>query len=90
VLSLTFSGTAAGIMEQKLAGDPKSAPELCGRAYAELAQYVYPKRKAVERSGTGDGPRQIVVERLERPGAIRHSEGEAGSDARDLMVERTS
>jgi len=28
---------------------------LRGRMYAELAQYVYPKRKAVEHTGAGGG-----------------------------------
>ena len=33
-----------------LAMDTKNSPELRGRMYAELAQYVAPKRKAVEHS----------------------------------------
>jgi hypothetical protein len=35
----------------KLAMDKSNAPELRGRMYAELAQYVAPKRKALEHSG---------------------------------------
>lgn len=35
----------------KLAMDKKNTPELRGRMYAELAQYVAPKRKALEHSG---------------------------------------
>ena len=34
----------------KLAMDPNSSPDLKGRMYAELAQYVYPKRRAVEQT----------------------------------------
>jgi hypothetical protein len=37
----------------KLAMDKSNAPELRGRMYAELAQYVAPKRKALEHSGDG-------------------------------------
>src|SRR5262245_45921495 len=33
-----------------LAMDPNSSPDLKGRMYAELAQYVYPKRRAVEQT----------------------------------------
>ena len=29
------------------------------RCYSELAQYVYPKRRAVEHSGPGGGPIQV-------------------------------
>ncbi len=32
----------------QLAMDPSNSPELRGRMYAELAQYVAPKRKALE------------------------------------------
>ena len=35
----------------RIAMEEKNSPELRGRMYAELAQYVYPKRKAVEHSG---------------------------------------
>jgi hypothetical protein len=37
----------------QIAMDEKHSPELRGRMYAELAQYVYPKRKAVEHTGAG-------------------------------------
>lgn len=36
-----------------IAMDEKATPELRGRMYAELAQYVYSKRKAIEVSGEG-------------------------------------
>jgi hypothetical protein len=34
-----------------MAMNEKHSPELRGRMFAELAQYVYPKRKAVELKG---------------------------------------
>lgn len=55
-----FSGTVSERLRQmgcdpiegmaRLAMDEKNAPELRGRMYAELAQYEFPKRKAVEHS----------------------------------------
>jgi hypothetical protein len=47
-----------------IATDPRASLELRARMYAELAQYVYPKRKAVELAGDPDGttPVRIVVE----------------------------
>lgn len=38
-----------------LAMDQKNSPELRGRMYAELAQYVYPKRKSIEVHAVNDG-----------------------------------
>jgi hypothetical protein len=35
--------------------------------YAELAQYVYPKRKAVEHSGAGGDPVTIHVSYVDKP-----------------------
>jgi hypothetical protein len=35
-----------------IAGNEQNPPELRGRMYAELAQYLYPKRRAVEASIT--------------------------------------
>lgn len=40
----------------RLAMDPNNTPELRGRMYAELAQYVAPKRKAVEHSRNEEQP----------------------------------
>lgn len=49
----------------RLAMEEKTAPELRVRCYAELAQYVHPKRKAVELGSAKDGePLKIVVERV--------------------------
>src|SRR5918911_2245956 len=39
-----------------IAMDPSNTPELRARMFAELAQYVAPKRKAVEHSGPEGGP----------------------------------
>jgi hypothetical protein len=40
----------------RLAMDPSNPPELRGRMYAELAQYLYPKRKAVEMTDSSKEP----------------------------------
>ncbi|HTS48087.1 MAG TPA: hypothetical protein VMH05_09090 [Bryobacteraceae bacterium] len=39
----------------KIAMDEKTSPELRGRMFAELTQYAYPKRKAVELTTVWDG-----------------------------------
>lgn len=39
----------------KLALDPKNTPELRGKMFSELAQYVFPKRKAIEHKGIPPG-----------------------------------
>jgi hypothetical protein len=39
----------------------ETAPELKVRCYAELAQYVHPKRKAMEVGPSGDGGAPIVL-----------------------------
>lgn len=46
-----------------LALDQANSPELRGRMLSELAQYVFPKRKASEVSGPDGGP--VVVEAAE-------------------------
>lgn len=49
----------------RIAMNPKASLGLRGRMNAELAQYVYPKRKAIEHSGeTGGGPIRFVLERI--------------------------
>ena len=51
----------------KIAMDPATKPELKVRCFAELAQYVYPKRKAVDLAlNEGDGYK-VVVEYIGRP-----------------------
>jgi hypothetical protein len=55
----------------QIATDPEASLELRGRMNAELAQYVYPKRKAVEVAGDKDAPlvvHRVVLERVSIPG----------------------
>ena len=47
-----------------LAADGECSPELRGRMYSELAQYVLPKRKAVEHSGQGGGAFLVEIVRF--------------------------
>jgi hypothetical protein len=48
-----------------IAMDTKTAPELRVRCYAELAQYVHPKRKAVDLGVGKDGETlKVIVERV--------------------------
>jgi hypothetical protein len=60
----------------RIALDEKNAPELRGRMYAELAQYVYPKRKAVEQSfvDLGCRNRPFMLSDVDR--IIAEAEGE--------------
>lgn len=44
-----------------LAADPSTDPALRGRMAAELAGYVFPKRKAVDLAADNAGPTQIVI-----------------------------
>lgn len=44
-----------------IAMDEQNAPELRGRMFAELAQYVAPKRKAIEHSGEAGEPVTFVM-----------------------------
>ena len=55
-----------------IAMDPKSPPELRGRMYSELAQYVAPKRKAVEMSGPNGSP--VAMEGVSRPPRMTREE----------------
>jgi hypothetical protein len=55
----------------QIATDPEACLELRGRMNAELAQYVYPKRKAVEVAGDREAPlviHRVVLERVSIPG----------------------
>jgi hypothetical protein len=45
----------------RIAMNPKASLELQGRMYAELAQYEYPKRKAIEHSGPAGAPIGVSV-----------------------------
>jgi hypothetical protein len=54
----------------RIATDPEASLELRGRMNAELAQYVYPKRKAVEVAADQDAPlmpTKIVIEIVPTP-----------------------
>jgi len=51
-----------GIAE--IARDPATDPQLKVRCYAELAQYIHPKRKAVDISAAEDSQLKIVIEYL--------------------------
>ncbi len=42
----------------------KSSPELQAKMFSELAQYIYPKRKAIEVTGPGGNP--VPVEVIQR------------------------
>jgi len=50
----------------RIAVNPNYPIELRARMYAELAQYVVPKRKAIEHSGIGPNQLTIVVQRLDK------------------------
>jgi hypothetical protein len=59
----------------RIAMNEQHTPELRGRMYAELAQYVYPKRKAVELKGDLENPgptnNKLIVEFVRaRPTAV--------------------
>ena len=45
----------------KIAADEQNSPELRGRMFSELAQYIAPKRKAIEHSGEGGEPMTFIM-----------------------------
>lgn len=45
----------------RIAQNPEHSPELRGKMNAEIASYVYPKRKAVEHTGPAGGPIEAVL-----------------------------
>ncbi len=45
----------------RIALDDQNSPELRGRMFSELAQYIAPKRKAIEHSGEGGEPVTFVM-----------------------------
>jgi hypothetical protein len=51
----------------KIALDPATKPELKVRCFAELAQYVYPKRKAVDLSLGDAGLQKLIIEYIAGP-----------------------
>jgi hypothetical protein len=57
----------------QMATDPEASLELRGRMNAELAQYVYPKRKAVEVAadqGAPLVPPKVVIELVPTPSVV--------------------
>ena len=46
----------------RIAMNKKNPPELRGRMYSELAQYMWPKRKAIEVSGDDGGPYILAIQ----------------------------
>lgn len=54
----------------QIAMDAATTPELRGRMFAELAGYLYPKRKAVEVKGD-DGPSVIFQINTDPPPPVR-------------------
>ncbi len=46
----------------RIAMNSKNPPELRGRMYSELAQYLWPKRKAIEVSGDDGGPYILAIQ----------------------------
>ncbi len=45
----------------KIALDEKNTPELRGRMFSELSQYIAPKRKAIEHSGESGEPVTFIM-----------------------------
>jgi hypothetical protein len=69
-----------------IAMDPKAPEELRGRMFAELAQYVYPKRKAIDHTVTGGSAINVNLSATEtlisRINSIASRAAEAGSAER--------
>jgi hypothetical protein len=71
----------------RIATNEKNSPELRGRMYAELAQYLYPKRKAVELAGDPEkaGPTQSrLIVQFVRAGENQPQVATSDSTARDV------
>lgn len=62
----------------RIALNEQNPPELRGRMFAELAQYVAPKRKAVEHSGVNGEPlqRRNITIRFVEPDGSRWEPGQ--------------
>jgi hypothetical protein len=68
----------------RIAMDERNSPELRGRMYSELAQYVAPKRRAVEHSGDMGGSFADFLAQLgktEQPASEARAEGVEGVHA---------
>jgi hypothetical protein len=48
----------------RIAGNPRTPVAVRARCFAELAQYVYPKRKALEHTGADGNALKIEVTRV--------------------------
>jgi hypothetical protein len=64
-----------------IAMDEKHAPELRGRMFAELAQYVYPKRKSVELGLSGQLDVQYTIAQVIRERRAARLAAEAPKEA---------
>jgi len=62
-----------------IAVDPMSSPELKLQCYKELAQYVAPKRKAVDMAQTTDGNLTIEVVKFAPQEVPKKDDGNSGS-----------
>ena len=56
-----IAGLAAIAMEKTDTGAFVNEAPIRERAYAELAQYIHPKLRAIEHTGAGGGPMQLEV-----------------------------
>ena len=62
------------------------SPELRGKMYSDLAQYLHPKRKAVELSTPPDGPVELsIAEILRQRFAKREAQGDADVNSPTLL-----
>jgi hypothetical protein len=67
----------------RIAMDRKHSPQLRGRMFAELAQYIYPRRKALELAGSQSLELQLsIAETLRARREAREAQGEAAEGAR--------
>ena len=72
----------------RITTDPEASLELRGRMNAELAQYVYPKRKAVEVAGDQANPHssnKIRIVIVDRRTGNEKAIGSTGSSDSDPM-----
>jgi hypothetical protein len=65
----------------KIAENPENPPELRGRMYAELAHYVFPKRKSIEVSGErlASEVNEITVRFIHSKKELEEAEGQVSA-----------
>src|SRR5207249_4072903 len=63
----------------EIAMNEQNSPDLRGRMYSDLAQYVYPKRKAVQLS-SDEGPVEIRVSWMDRHSADQTEQDDEQSE----------